>query len=193
MAGAIINCPPRHERIEVLISAKESNGNVFRYNHFMEPKAGFQTEHIHMKQHEHYEVISGTAVYMEDGVEKTAKAGDIVILPAGIKHVDLWNRDGDVELHIRREFVPSLGIQVFIETWLGLVTDDKHIDERTLEMNLIQQSVTASVIRTETYLAGPPIFLQRLGIPFGAFIGKLRGYKSYYRKYSDIPPYIPPE
>jgi hypothetical protein len=193
VAGNIINCPPRHERIEVLISAKESNGNVFRYNHYMEPKAGFQTEHIHMKQHEYYEVISGTAVYEEDGVEKTAKPGDIVILPAGIKHVDLWNRDGTVELHVRREFVPSLGIQVFIETWFGLVSDDKHINERTLEMNLIQQSTTARVIRTETYLAGPPIFLQRLGIPFGALIGKLRGYKPYYAKYSELPPYIPPE
>lgn len=158
----------------------------------MHPKAGFQAEHIHLKQHEYYEVISGSAVYKEHGVEKIAQAGDIVIIPAGTDHIDLWNRDGTTDLHIRREFVPSLGIQVFIETWFGCARESKRVDQ-ALELNLIQQSVTASVIRTETYLAGPPIFLQRIGIPIGALIGTLRGYKPFYAEYSDLPPYIPPK
>jgi len=101
VAGTIINCPPRHERIEVLISAKESNGNVFRYNHYMEPKAGFQTEHIHMKQHEYYEVISGTAVYKEDGVEKFAKADRTFAMSGTEWDADPWllnTLDGTVDL-----------------------------------------------------------------------------------------------
>jgi hypothetical protein len=116
-------------------------------------------------------------------VEKVARAGDKISIPPGHPHIDPWNRDGLHDLHIHRGFIPSLGMQVFIETWFGCASDHFNVDHN-LELSYLQQAITAKHIGTETYLSNMPVWLQRLGIPFMAAVARMMGYKPYYDQYS---------
>jgi hypothetical protein len=179
----VIDSPTRRERMVLTRSAHDTRGELIECDHIIEPGAGIQTEHVHLTLEERFEVTSGTAVYIVDGEEKVARAGESVIIRAGQKHIDLWNRDGLQELRIRRLFIPSLGMQVFIETWFGCAGDNFHVDGN-FELNYLQQAITAKHIDTETYLTNTPVWLQRLVIPFMAAIARARGYKPYYEQYS---------
>jgi hypothetical protein len=181
----VIDCPPRGERIVVLESAQESMRAQIFFDQFIDAGRGFFPAHFHVKQDEHYEVLAGTAIYTVDGIERTAKAGEIVIIPAGNKHVDLWNRDGTTELHLRRKFIPALGMQTFIETWFGCVRENRHAT-RDGNLNLLQTGITAKHIATDTWNAWPSEALQRLAIPVLALIARLIGYKPYYPEYTDV-------
>jgi signal peptidase I len=183
--GKTINCPPRGERIVVLESARESRRAQLYFDQFIDPGRGFFPAHFHVEQTEHYEVLAGTAIYTVDGVEFLAKQGDTVVIPPGNKHVDLWNRDGKTELHLRRKFIPALGMQTFIETWFGCVRDNRHAT-RDGNLNLLQTAVTAAHIGTNTWNAWPSETLQRLGVPLLAIAGRLIGYKPYYQEYTDL-------
>lgn len=61
--------------------------------------------HIHEKQLETHEVISGTGVCVNDGVELPYEAGVISIFPIGVPHKVTAGADG---LYLFAKFIPAL-------------------------------------------------------------------------------------
>ena len=61
--------------------------------------------HIHEKQLETHEVISGTGVCVNDGVELPYEAGVISIFPIGVPHEVIAGDDG---LYLFAKFMPAL-------------------------------------------------------------------------------------
>ncbi len=61
--------------------------------------------HIHEKQLETHEVISGTGVCVNDGVELTYETGVISIFPIGVPHEVIAGDDG---LCLFAKFMPAL-------------------------------------------------------------------------------------
>lgn len=61
--------------------------------------------HIHEKQLETHEVISGTGVCVNDGVELPYEAGIISIFPIGVPHEVIA---GDGGLYLFAKFMPAL-------------------------------------------------------------------------------------
>lgn len=61
--------------------------------------------HIHEKQLETHEVISGTGVCVNDGVELPYEAGVISIFPIGVPHEITAGADG---LYLFAKFIPAL-------------------------------------------------------------------------------------
>lgn len=61
--------------------------------------------HIHEKQLETHEVISGAGVCMNNGVELPYEAGVISIFPIGIPHEVIAGADG---LYLFAKFIPAL-------------------------------------------------------------------------------------
>ena len=61
--------------------------------------------HIHEKQLETHEVISGTGVCVNDGVELSYEAGVISIFPVGVPHEVIAGDDG---LCLFAKFMPAL-------------------------------------------------------------------------------------
>ena len=61
--------------------------------------------HIHEKQLETHEVISGTGVCVNDGVELTYETGVISIFPVGVPHEVIAGGDG---LCLFAKFMPAL-------------------------------------------------------------------------------------
>ncbi len=62
-------------------------------------------DHIHEKQLETHEVISGTGVCVNDGVELPYEAGVISIFPVGVPHEVIAGDDG---LCLFAKFMPAL-------------------------------------------------------------------------------------
>lgn len=62
--------------------------------HAVFPDGTFVPPHIHPDQDEFVYVLSGTYTIRLDGVEKTATAGDLVVMPRGIPH-GLFNLSGE--------------------------------------------------------------------------------------------------
>lgn len=57
-------------------------------------------EHIHPKMEERFEILEGTAAFRIQGSERTAHAGEVVVVPPGMPHL-AWNpTDGSVCLRI---------------------------------------------------------------------------------------------
>jgi mannose-6-phosphate isomerase-like protein (cupin superfamily) len=63
-------------------------------------------EHLHPAMEERFEVLAGRASFLVDGRPRDAEAGEVVIVPAGVRHL-AWNpTEGAVRL--RLEMRPPL-------------------------------------------------------------------------------------
>lgn len=57
-------------------------------------------EHIHPEMEERFEILEGVAAFRIEGDERTARAGDVVVVSPGVPHL-AWNpTDGPVRLRI---------------------------------------------------------------------------------------------
>jgi hypothetical protein len=146
-------------------------------------------EHLHLTWTETFEILSGSAYYKLNGIEKKALAGEeFVVLPAQL-HVHPWNT-GDTELVYRQtdkfEQPRSDAVQdvlgVFV-TRAGLVREGK-IDESGRPKNPLQLADTLRTLnKYGAYDARVPIPVQNfLGATLGWF-AELFGYKAVYPQY----------
>lgn len=85
------------------------------------------TEHVHPVMEERFEVLEGRASFLVDGQPRDAEAGDVVVVPPGVRHL-AWNpTDGPVRL--RLEMRPPLRWEEFTrrlfagEDPIGLLTE----------------------------------------------------------------------
>lgn len=183
-SGDIIEAPARGERIRFLQTEAETDGTLLQFDWFTNPGAGFMPAHVHLNQRERYVVVSGTATYVLDGEERTAREGDVVDIKPGTFHVNPWNNSDD-HLVLRVDAWPTLGVEKFFETWFGLVRDNRrrHLN-RHLIMNYFQGALTVGHIASETYNETPPVALQRLAIPVLGALGRLICFKPWYPEYT---------
>jgi hypothetical protein len=70
-AGDIIDNPVTGERIVVLQSAQETDGEVFAFELSIKPHGFVSAEHIHLKQEEIFEVTRGTIHFRINGKRPT--------------------------------------------------------------------------------------------------------------------------
>src|SRR5262245_51320224 len=63
-------------------------------------KESGNTPHFHVTFVERYDVLEGTAGYELKGTEQRARAGELVEIPLGAVHRNLWNATAD-DLRIR--------------------------------------------------------------------------------------------
>jgi len=58
------------------------------------------TEHVHPEMEERFEILDGKAAFRIGGTERTARTGEVVVVPPGAPHL-AWNpTDGLVRLRI---------------------------------------------------------------------------------------------
>ncbi len=177
-AGDVIENPVTGDRVIFRKTARDTNGELLQFELSMKPHGASMFEHVHLRQEERVEVVSGTVRFRRGGKEKRLSAGQTAVLPAGIPHT-LWN-GGDDEAHVLVEARPALKTETAIETLFGLARDGK-VDKRGMP-NPLQGAVVAS--EYETFFARPPIPVQRAAVAVLAPIARLFGYRSRYPEYS---------
>jgi mannose-6-phosphate isomerase-like protein (cupin superfamily) len=173
--GQTIENPCTGERIVFLHTRRETGGEFVEFDHYLVPGPSAFPEHIQLNQEERFEIVSGAARYRLGGAERQAGPGEVVVIPLGAPHVNCWN-PGPEALHLRQSFRPALDAEDFFETLFALARLGK--TSPTGQVNLLQMAVIGSEIESQTYGAGIPVWLQRLGLPVLAGLGRLLGYRA---------------
>ena len=153
--GKMIENPVTHDRIIFHVTEQDTNGAVLAFDDFL--LAGYVSppEHVHTRQQERLEVISGSLGVRTAGREQVLCAGESVAVPPGTPHT-IWNA-GEGETHLLVELQPALQSEAFFETMFALARDGK--TDRQGKPSLLQFAVGAS--EYGMYVTRPPIALQK--------------------------------
>lgn len=163
------------EKFVFLRRPRDTQGEVFEIEFFVREFALVAARpHIHAMAEERVEVIAGAARMRMGGEQRSLRAGETVVIPAGMVHS--LQAQGEEFLHFRMQMRPSLKTETMFETLIGLHRDGKNL------ANPLQAVVLAR--EHATYLGGPPIWLQKPLIGLLATVGRLFGYRARYEKYS---------
>ncbi|MBI1884739.1 MAG: cupin domain-containing protein [Chloroflexi bacterium] len=177
-AGDALENPVTAERVVFRKRGGETSGELLQFDLFMKPHSVAMPEHVHPRQEERIEVVSGTVRFRLGGKEEGLSASQTVVLPPGIPHT-VWNGGGD-EAHVLVEARPALKTETAIETVFGLARDGK-VNKRGLP-NPLQGALLAR--EYETFFAWPPVPVQRLVLAALAPIARRLGYRARYPQYS---------
>jgi quercetin dioxygenase-like cupin family protein len=178
----IWNDPVTGDIVEVLETGKENNGERLRYRFTLKPGGFKPVLHIHEKQDEIFEVITGRLTYNLNGETQVAKAGETVTLPKGAAHTH-YNGEINEDLVMIQSIRPAFDSETLIDSILGLTKDKKIINGKP---KFLQVMVWLRYYKARTYLAQVPIALQNALAYVLAPIARMLGYKAAYKEYSGV-------
>ncbi|OFW05881.1 MAG: hypothetical protein A3H96_15775 [Acidobacteria bacterium RIFCSPLOWO2_02_FULL_67_36] len=180
------------QRSRIVTLPHETGGRLFVLEYINQPFRGEDAvpPHVHTAYTETFQILKGRARYRLGSETRTAVAGDRVVMPPRVPHVHPWS-DSAEELHVRqvadadppdwRGLDASLQAAITIQ---GLAKAGR-VNAKGLP-NLLQLGVLLETTMPATYLAGPPIVLQRVLFLALGGLGRLAGYKTAYPEYGVI-------
>lgn len=153
--GDVIENPATGERITFLRTSAQTGGASAEFDLDLSPTAHLPAEHIHLRQEERFEVLSGQVLLKCRGEESVRGPGEIVTVAPGSPHS--WAPSGDDGARVRIVFTPGAGIEEFFDEFF------RHGREgRVNAKGMPSPLVTARLgLAHDMYLAGPPVPLQR--------------------------------
>lgn len=189
-AGFTIENPMTKSRTVVVESDAETNGMGWLLEvHCASKTQSDVPEHLHLTWTESFEIISGSAYYKLNGIQKTAMEGEKFVVLPGQLHIHPWNA-GDTEMVYRQsnkfEQPSSEAVQDVLgvfATRAGLAREGK-VDNNGRPKNPLQLAVTLKTLnKYGGYDARVPMPVQNfLGATLGWLAERL-GYKSVYPQY----------
>jgi quercetin dioxygenase-like cupin family protein len=178
--GEVLKCPINGQRAIFRQTAEDTAGELLRLDFFVAPGGFLGNEHLHPKQEERIEVLSGNLRCRIGGRERTLGHGDTVAVSPSTPHT-LWN-EGAEEAHAVVEYRPALRMETLFETLFGLGRDGKTDEEGA--PRLLQGAVMLREYEHEYRLARAPLPVQKAVLAVLAPIGRLLGYRARYARYS---------
>jgi mannose-6-phosphate isomerase-like protein (cupin superfamily) len=179
-AGDVLENPVTGERVVFHRTARETNGEALEYELFFRPSGFAAQDHLHPKQEETHEVVSGVLGMTIAGRDVVLHPGNVEVVPARTPH-RLWSRD-DEPIHLRVEIRPALRQETLIETFVGLAREGK-VNAKGYP-NLLQLAVISRAYEDEGYALKPPLAVQRALFGPLAALGRALGYRARYPQYS---------
>lgn len=167
------------EWIEYTSVGEDSGGELVRFSWRSTP-GGVVTEHVHPRQEERFIVTAGTARFTLDGVEHVARAGETVVVPAGVRHSE--GNLGAVDVEGVVELRPALQTKEWHEALAGLVADGG-TTPRGAPKNPLQLGATFWHFRRESRVTTPPIWLQNVMLPVLSALARLTRVRPYYERW----------
>ena len=158
-------------------TAEETSGELLQVDWIGEPGWTTGPDHVHPRQEERFEVLSGRLGLRVGGVERVHSAGDVVVAPAGAPHA-AWNA-GDGEVHVLVDFRPALRTEIAFETLAGLARDGK-TNGAGAPKNPLMLALVLREFEDEIYFVRPPLAIQRVIFGVMAKVGWLLGYRAEY-------------
>ena len=172
-AGEVIENPVSGERIRWLVTAADSYGALLRWEHTLSPGAAVVRDHVHPRQQERFEVLAGQGRFRAGSETREAAAGDIVVVPPGIRHG--FRNTGNDELRVLIEVRPSLRMENLFEAIFALARAGRAT--RTGQPRLFEAALIAQECSDVAYLPGPPVTVQKAGIAALAGVARRLGYR----------------
>jgi mannose-6-phosphate isomerase-like protein (cupin superfamily) len=175
----VVENPVTGERLVFRRTTADSGGAVLSFDYFLPAGGSVPLAHVHPRQEERFEIVSGRARIRVGRRLQRAKAGESVVVPRGTVH-RLWN-DGEDELHAVVEFRPALRTEEGFEQLFGLARDGK-LSKRGFPHPL-QLAVMAKEYRDEGQFPFVPAVVQRALVAPLAAIGARLGYRAFDPRY----------
>jgi quercetin dioxygenase-like cupin family protein len=175
-AGDTIENPVTGERLVFKKTSAETDGEYVLFECFVKPSGFVAAAHVHPFQEERFQVLEGSVTFRIDGQELAAEPGDSILVPAGRKH-QFWNA-GSEEACFACEVRPALQFEQLIETMFSLAQAGKTNGKGM--PNPLRLAVIARAHFDTVRLPFPPVWMQRLGLAFGAPLGSMLGYQATY-------------
>jgi hypothetical protein len=189
-AGFTIENTMTKSRTIVLESDAETKGMGWLLEVHCAPQTGSDVpEHLHLTWTENFEIISGSAHYKLNGIQKRAAAGEKFVVLPGELHIHPWNA-GESDMVYRQtnrfERANPQAVQDVLgvfATRAGLARQGK-VDSNGRPKNPLQLGITLRTLNKHGgYDARMPIALQNfLGATLGG-LAKVLGYKAVYPQY----------
>jgi mannose-6-phosphate isomerase-like protein (cupin superfamily) len=152
---------------------------------FVRP-GGFVPVHVHGRQVERFEGLSGTLRFRLGRQWRTVGPGAAVTVPAGTPH-GLEN-PGPEAAHFLIELTPPLRGEEGLRTLFGLQRDGRlRVPRRGIPRPLLQTVVLFDEYLDEIHLPLVPVSLQRVVFRALARVGEWRGYGCSFPEYAGIP------
>ena len=177
--GTTLENPATGERLEFRRTTADSGGAVCSFDYFLPAGGSVPLAHVHPRQDERFDIVSGSARVRVGRRLRRANAGENVVVPRGTVH-RLWN-DGEDELHVLVEFRPALRTEEGFEQLFGLARDGK-LSRRGFPHPL-QLAVMAREFRNEGQFPFVPAIVQRAIIAPFAALGTRFGYRAVDPRY----------
>ena len=166
--GQTLVNPASGERITFRTTAAETDGELVAID--LELPEGGRVPgglHIHPHQEERFEVVNGVMRFRVRRERIIAKPGDVVVVPAGVRH-DFANA-GDETALVRVEIRPALKMEQLFETAVALAEQGRTMlggIPRPVDLALFTRE-----FEQEVRAAFPPLWLQRLALAPLAWLG----------------------
>jgi mannose-6-phosphate isomerase-like protein (cupin superfamily) len=170
-AGQTLTNPASGERITFRQTAAGTDGALVAID--LELPAGARVPgglHIHPRQEERFTVLAGTMRFRLGRERVTAGPGEVVIVPAGVKH-DFANA-GDTDALIRVEIRPALQMERLFETAVNLAEQGRTMlggIPKPLDLALF-----LAEFENEVQGAFPPRWVQRIALAPLAWLARRR-------------------
>ena len=171
----IIENPVSGTKIQFLITAEDSNGEMIRKKIWNKKGAQGPPEHMHPTQIETFEILSGTAAVKLYGKEQIFTAGQSFTVPENAPHT--FHNAGQEELVMIVEVRPALRTEFFVESMYALAKQGK-VNKKAVP-NFLQMMTLLNEYYGEGFLVGPPVLVQKILAKVVGGIGKLFGLKGY--------------
>ncbi|MDQ3589958.1 MAG: cupin domain-containing protein [Actinomycetota bacterium] len=173
--GDVVENPLTGERVTFLETVGDTGGDLLRFEYAL-PPGWFVPTHIHPRQEERHEVLSGTLRGRVGGQERDHGEGRMVVGPPGVPHA--WRNPSDEEeLLLVSELRPALHMEDLLE--LGpLIMGDLKRDKIGAPKHLLRLAVLTSEAEEDFYFTHRHI--QASLTLFGALgsLGRLLGYEA---------------
>jgi mannose-6-phosphate isomerase-like protein (cupin superfamily) len=128
--------------------------------------------HLHRHSAESFQILDGRATLLIDGVERVLRQADSLEAAPGTPHT--WWNSGDGPLRFVTEFRPALRMQSFFETLCGLAAEGRKPEF---------MQIAASAPLWDTYLASPPVVVQRALFAVVRPFAWAGGYRARYARF----------
>jgi mannose-6-phosphate isomerase-like protein (cupin superfamily) len=174
--GDVLVNPVTGEQLRFVKTARDTDGRSIELEVTVEPHGSVAAAHMHPRQTERFEIVSGTVGFRIGRKTIEAHAGDAVVVEPGTAH-KFWNA-GEEQAVFRTVISPALSFERLIETMFALAADGK--TNRKGMPNPFRLAVIAKAHFGDVQLPFPPEWMQRAGLALGSPLGRLLGYGPTY-------------
>jgi mannose-6-phosphate isomerase-like protein (cupin superfamily) len=121
--GDVLVNPVTGEQLRFVKTARDTDGRSIELEVTVEPHGSVAAAHMHPRQTERFEIVSGTVGFRIGRKTIEAHAGDAVVVEPGTAH-KFWNA-GEEQAVFRTVISPALSFERLIETMFALAADGK--------------------------------------------------------------------
>jgi mannose-6-phosphate isomerase-like protein (cupin superfamily) len=156
-AGDVIENPVTGQRLVFLVTASDSDGELFAAEGIFPPGGFAGVPHVHPRQDERFEVLAGDAAFDIEGSRRVLGAGNTIDVPRGTKHT--FANAGEDEMRVRFEFRPALAsTERFYEVYFAFAQQGR-VNAKAMP-DLLDIATVWPVTSEHAVLATPPAVVQ---------------------------------